>query len=92
MKNQLTIAKIVVELLNILYEEEIFAIRPNSDSDEAVIINQKYRYEGNDLDISFSKEGIFCTITGAMVDFADVPELIYCIDELFDREENINNN
>ena len=48
------------------------------------IQNRIYKYEGNDVRIMISDEGIEGSITGATVRFDSVDDLIDRIDELFE--------
>jgi hypothetical protein len=87
MKNQIQIAEAAAEKLNALYKEEIFSLRYGSTEQSAAIINDKYRYEGNDVDITFDEDGITGTVTSSTVKFSSVDELLEEIDQLFINEE-----
>jgi hypothetical protein len=86
MKNQMTIAKEAATKLNKVYGEEIFSIKYGSDQQSASILNDKYRYEGNDVDITFDDDGITGTVTSQTVVFHSVEDLINEIDQLFINE------
>lgn len=84
MKNQLALAQEAVELLNENYNEQIFSVRHDSTELEAVVMNDLYRYEGNDVDITFDERGITGTATGiATVSFKSLEQLTTEIDQLF---------
>ena len=79
----LEIANKSVAELNSLYNENIFALKYGSGQDYATVINEKYRYEGNDVDITFSEDSITGTITGSTVNFSSIEGLLENIDQLF---------
>lgn len=83
MKNQLEIANTAITRLNSLYNENIFALKYGSDKYCATIINEKYRHEGNDVDITFSEDGVVGTATGSTVNFSSTEDLLENIDQLF---------
>lgn len=83
MKNQLEIANSAIAKLNSLYNENIFALKYGSEQDCATVINENYRYEGNDVDITFSEDGIVGTATGSTVSFSSIEDLLENIDQLF---------
>jgi len=86
MKNQLEIANTAITKLNSLYNENIFALKYGSEEDYATVINDKYRYEGNDVDITFSEDGIVGTATGSTVNFSSIEDMLENIDQLFINE------
>lgn len=83
MTNQLAVASQAIEKLNALYNEHIFALKYGSNQECATVINEEYRYEGNDVDITFSEEGIIGTATGSTVNFTSIEDLLQNIDQLF---------
>lgn len=85
MKNQITIAERVVQKLNIVCGEEIFSTKYGSSEVSATIINELYRYEGNDVDITFDEDGITGTVTGLTLSFESEDDLIENIDQLFTK-------
>ena len=85
--DQIKIAREAIEKLNTLYKEEIFGLKYGSDEQSASILNEKYRYEGNDVDITFDDDGITGTVTSSTVKFASINELLQEIDQLFINED-----
>ncbi len=76
------IANEIVEKLNELYEEKIFKIKDHCE-EYSSIINDKYRYEGNDVDLMVDEDGIMGTITGSTVNFSSIEDVLENIDQLF---------
>jgi len=72
--------------LNELYEDSIFSVRADSLLHSATIQNNKHRYEGNDVDITFDKNGITGTITSQTINFVDIDDLVKKIYLLFINE------
>lgn len=79
-------ANAAIRKLNELYGESIFSLKSTSNQNCAVVINEEYRYEGNDVDITFSDDGIVGCITGSTVQFASIEDLVQNIDKLFINE------
>ncbi len=82
----LQLAQQVADMLNKQYEESIFSIAYGSDETCATIVNDKYRYEGNDVNISFDSDGIVGTVTGSTVQFSSTQDVLDNIDQLFINE------
>lgn len=82
-KNNLNLANESVGKLNHLYKEPIFCVKYGSNRESATIINDKYRYEGNDVDIVFDSDGIEGSITSKSIKFDDIDDLIDNIGQLF---------
>lgn len=86
MENKIQIAEAAAEKLNALYKEEIFSVKYGSTEECATIMNNMYRYEGNDVDVTFDEDGITGTVTSSTVKFTDVNDLLENIDQLFINE------
>lgn len=82
-KNYESIATNVAERLNEKFGEKIFYVT-SCNENHCLIQNLIYNYEGNDVGIMISDDGIEGSITGVTVKFASVDELIDRIDELFE--------
>lgn len=72
----------VVNRLNDKFGKKIFVTTGIGET-YCLIQNLIYNYEGNDVGIEISDEGIEGSITGLTVKFASVDDLINRIDELF---------
>lgn len=73
----------VVNRLNDKFGKKIFVTTGIGET-YCLIQNLIYNYEGNDVGIMISDDGIEGSITGATVRFGSVDDLIDRIDELFE--------
>lgn len=88
-ESSLHLANEIVKELNKLYKDEIFVIEYyNDETDEVTIINDSYRYEGNDLHIRVESYGtITVTVTSISEQtFYSVDDLLHAIDSIFINE------
>ena len=85
MKNQIAIAENLAQKLNEIYGENIFSVKYGGSELSATIMNDLYRYEGNDVDITFDEDGINGTVTGSTICFESDNDLIENIGQLFTK-------
>lgn len=78
-----SIATNVAERLNEKFGEKIFYVT-SCNENHCLIQNLEYNYEGNDVGIMISDDGIEGSITGLTIKFDSVDDLIDRIDELFE--------
>lgn len=81
--NYVETATKVVKRLNDKFGKKIFVTTGIGET-YCLIQNIVYNYEGNDVGIEISDEGIEGSITGVTVRFDSVDDLINRIDELFE--------
>ena len=83
--NQIALAKNLAQKLNDIYGENIFSVKYGSSELSATIINDLYRREGTDVDITFDEDGIIGSVTGLTMYCESEDDLIENIDQLFTK-------
>lgn len=81
------IAQEIVEKLNAKYGEKIFELDFSCEH-HAEIINTKYRWEGNDVNINIDEDGITGSATSLSCNFTSVDDVLENIDSLFINAED----